>query len=138
MCLLRDSYFLAIYDNTRLGEFKFSTEVRRIIRHLEDKGLAIVIITNGHHKIQRAKLDACQAHLYIPDPARILVGGEEVLNGRAEKPSASIFLQACIAVGCAPREAIHVGDNLKTDVLVSVHSLCSLNFFIHRLLPKRL
>ena len=46
----------------------------------------------------------------------ILVGGEEVLAGRKEKPDPGIFLKACELAGCTPAEAIHVGDSLTTDV----------------------
>ncbi len=36
--------------------------------------------------------------------------------GRHEKPHVSIFEHACGLVGCAPEEAIIIGDNLKADV----------------------
>lgn len=34
----------------------------------------------------------------------LLVGGEEVQAGAAEKPAASIFLTACRLAGCEPHE----------------------------------
>jgi putative hydrolase of the HAD superfamily len=33
-----------------------------------------------------------------------------------EKPDARIFHAACAQAGCAPRELIHIGDSLETDV----------------------
>ena len=81
-------------------------------------GLALVVITNGHHRVQRDKLAAVRAHELFPDPSAIIVGGEEVLGGGREKPSREIFLKACRVAGCAPNEAAHVGDSLATDVQV--------------------
>ena len=86
--------------------------------YIESKGLVPVIITNGHHQVQRDKLSACGAYAFFPRPDRIIVGGEELLKGRKEKPDVSIFMQACTASGCEPHEAIHVGDNLLTDIQV--------------------
>ena len=95
-------------------------EVPGMLRHLAAKGVAAVIITNGHHKVQRDKLMACDAAALFPEPEKIIVGGEEVLEGRGEKPAVSIFVKACEVAGCTPEEAIHVGDSLTTDVQVRV------------------
>ena len=46
-----------------------------MLERLEADGLTLVIITNGHHDIQRAKLARCNADNAI---RHILVGGEEV------------------------------------------------------------
>lgn len=46
-----------------------------MLRELEAAGLQLVIITNGHHHIQRAKLLHCAAADVF---SNILVGGEEV------------------------------------------------------------
>ena len=74
--------------------------VPSVVRHVAAAGLVAVIITNGHHKVQRDKLAACDAAELFPDPALIIVGGEEVLEGRPEKPAASIFMKACgVAAG---------------------------------------
>ena len=98
-----------------------------------------MIITNGHPEVQRAKLSACSCEVRfcrsptLPMPrtshlcgrcgsARqdlfpiILVGGEQELLGCREKPSPDIFEAACRLVGCAPAEALHVGDSLATDI----------------------
>ena len=65
------------------------------------QGLATVIITNGHAQIQRTKLETCRAAELFDG---VLVGGEEVLAGRAEKPHPGIFLAACSIAGCKPHE----------------------------------
>ena len=108
----------ATFDGNRMGDFPFMPEVPGMLQHLAAKGIAAVIITNGHHKVQRDKLMACNAAALFPNPEKIIVGGEEVLEGRDEKPAVSIFMKACCVAGCEPEEAIHVGDSLATDVKV--------------------
>ena len=77
----------------------------------------MLIITNGHAQVQRDKLAACRANEFFSNP-HIIVGGEEVSAGNEEKPAAGIFFKACKVAGCQPNQAIHVGDNLETDVQV--------------------
>ena len=60
-----------------------------------------MVITNGHPDVQRSKLAASRVDKLIE---HILVGGEEIRQGRPEKPAASIFLRACSLVGCQPHE----------------------------------
>ena len=84
-----------------------------MVRTLGEGGYSLALITNGHPRVQRAKLEACGAGALFP---HVLVGGEEVAAGRGEKPHPSIFLRACELVGCRPHQAIHVGDSLKADV----------------------
>ena len=48
---------------------------QEMLEGLEADGLTLVIITNGHHEIQRAKLARCNADNAI---RHVLVGGEEV------------------------------------------------------------
>lgn len=48
--------------------------------------------------------------------ARMIVGGDEVLAGRGEKPDPRIFARACELTGIPPEESIHVGDSLASDV----------------------
>ena len=49
---------------------------QEMMASLEAEGLRIVIITNGHHEIQRAKLVHCSARDVF---AHIIIGGEEVI-----------------------------------------------------------
>lgn len=106
------------FDGHRLAHLVFAPGAREAVAHARARGLALVMITNGHHRVQRDKLAAVRAHELFPDPNSIIVGGEEVLRGGEEKPSRSIFLKACGVAGCAPHEAAHVGDSLATDVQV--------------------
>ena len=106
------------FDKHRLAHLVFVPEAEQALRHARALGLKTVMITNGHHQVQRDKLAAVKAHLLFPDPETIIVGGEEVLVGRPEKPSPSIFLKACAVAMCEPHEAMHVGDSLATDIQV--------------------
>ena len=106
------------FDGHRLAHLVFAPGAREAVAHARARGLALVMITNGHHRVQRDKLAAVRAHELFPDPSAIIVGGEEVLRGGREKPSREIFLKACRVAGCAPNEAAHVGDSLATDVQV--------------------
>ena len=80
------------------------------------KNVHVVIITNGHHVVQREKLAACGIYEVVK-LENILVGGEEVLAGRDEKPEASIFHEACKRVDVAPDEVMHVGDSWTADMV---------------------
>ena len=68
------------YRQVRLSHFKFLEGVEGMINRLRGKDLAVVIITNGHHEVQRQKLVACEAEALF-GAMNILVGGEEVLKG---------------------------------------------------------
>ena len=70
---------------------------------LKQQGYKVLIITNGHAEIQRGKLGRLRA-LDLFDG--VLVGGEEIAAGAAEKPAASIFLKACELVRCTPDEVM--------------------------------
>ena len=108
------------YDANRMNDCSaFMPEVPDAVAHLRKRGLRVVVATLGHHVVQRDKLAACAAHVLFPKPETIIVGGEEVLAGRPEKPHESIFLRACDVAGCAPNQAVHVGDSLAADVQVS-------------------
>ena len=75
---------------------------------LRQQGYKVLIITNGHAEIQRGKLRQLNAAELFDG---ILVGGEEVAAGRAEKPAASIFLKACEMAGCMPDAVILLPTN---------------------------
>lgn len=76
---------------------------------MRDEGIHTVIITNGHADIQRSKLKACKAVDLFDG---IIVGGEEVLAGRHEKPHPSIFHAACKLAGCTASEVNLTGSVL--------------------------
>ena len=80
-------------------------------------GSALVVITNGHHRVQRDKLAAVRAHELFPDPSAIIVG-EEVLRGGTGEARRANLPQGVSRRSRAPNEAAHVGDSLATDVQV--------------------
>lgn len=84
-----------------------------MISQMRADGIHTVIITNGHAEIQRTKLRACKAEDLFDG---IIVGGEEILAGRHEKPHPSIFLAACTLADCAPEEVRH-SENLPVAAL---------------------
>jgi len=108
-----------VFDETRLGDFPWIEGVPEMVAGLRDRGLRMVVITNGHHKVQRDKLAAVGAGELFE---HIIVGGEEVLAGRPEKPAASIFERALGMVGVDAADAIHVGDSLGSDVQGAINA----------------
>lgn len=72
-----------------------------MVADLRQQGYKVLVITNGHAEIQRGKLRQVHAEALFDG---ILVGGEQIAAGRAEKPAASIFLTACQMAGCTPDE----------------------------------
>eukprot|EP00249_Psilotum_nudum_P019439 c27253_g1_i2 orf=569-1132(-) len=97
------------FDRERLLAFQWVEGVDMLVKNLRSEGIKVGIITNGHPKVQRAKLKACGAEELFDT---ILVGGEEL----CQKPQKGIFLKACELVGCRPEQALMVGDNLVTDI----------------------
>ena len=71
-----------------------------------------------HPEIQRVKLRQVQAEELFD---AVLVGGEEVQAGAAEKPAASIFLTACRLAQCEPHEvrAPPMHDTLASNKVCS-------------------
>ena len=54
------------YDANRMNDFPFMPEVPDAVAHLRKRGLRVVV-TNGHHVVQRDKLAACAAHVLFPN-----------------------------------------------------------------------
>ena len=57
----------------------------------------------------------------LQTPLHVMLA-EEIEQGGAEKPAASIFLKACDMAACKPHEAIHVGDSLLADIQGAVNA----------------
>lgn len=83
------------------AELRRCAAQQEMVAELRRQGYKALIITNGHAEIQRGKLKRLQAVDLFDG---ILVGGEEIAAGHAEKPAASIFLKACQMAGCTPDE----------------------------------
>ena len=116
------------FDDNRMGTFPLYDCVKDLTEYIKSKGLETCIITNGHHRVQRDKLEACKAYTLFEN---IIVGGEEVLAGRKEKPDGSIFVKACKYAGCLPSEAIHVGDSLGADIQGGINAGLLATVFIN-------
>ena len=104
------------FRDCRLEQLRLNSSVCGGIEKLRAKNVHVVIITNGHHVVQREKLAACGIYEVVK-LENILVGGEEVLAGRDEKPEASIFHEACKRVDVVPDEVMHVGDSWTADMV---------------------
>jgi len=104
-----------VFHVERLSVFKLVDGSQEVIQRLRDRSLSILIITNGHHAVQRPKLKACHAADVFGE-SHLIVSGEELLAGRVEKPEPEIFHRACSIAGCEPSEAVMVGDSLASDI----------------------
>ena len=100
---LHDSYY-----SFRAGVFCFRPDVPEMLSELR-KQWSLIIITNGDASIQRPKLAACKAEEFCDG---IIVSGEQPVK----KPHPDIFRTACEMAGCEASEAVHVGDNLESDI----------------------
>ncbi|CAE8644121.1 unnamed protein product, partial [Polarella glacialis] len=96
-----------------LGAMTWLEGVPELLAKLQACKLELCVITNGHEDVQYPKLRAVRAQELFQ---HIIVGGDEVREGRKEKPDPAIFRKACQLTGVCPTEAIHVGDSLASDV----------------------
>ncbi|KAI0268663.1 HAD-like domain-containing protein [Gloeopeniophorella convolvens] len=94
------------------------------LRELRNMGIRTGLITNSDSRILAVLKDLGVAQYLSP----VLVSETE----RAEKPSMSLFLAACVRGGSKPFHTLHVGDDLKEDFLGAN------NAGLHALLLRRL
>ena len=104
------------FRDVRLHALKISRTVRDEIEALKRVGVIVGVITNGDPVIQREKLAACGAYELFPNEL-ILVGGEEILAGREEKPGRGIFERALALAGASADRTIFMGDNWNADIV---------------------
>ncbi|KAK9815634.1 hypothetical protein WJX72_007201 [[Myrmecia] bisecta] len=123
------SQLYGCFHQTRMQLFTFEPGVHDLVTQLKSQGFSCAIITNGHASIQRAKLAACQAAGLFD---AMLVGGEEVLGGREEKPDPHIFLKACAILDCHPSEAVHIGDSLSSDIQGGINAKLAATIWVNR------
>ena len=119
------------FDKTRMEEFPFVEGAVDMVRKLQQANLRTVVITNGHHVVQHEKLKACDA-TSVFQASDIIVGGDEVVAGRKEKPDKGIFEKACSIAGVDPSDAIHVGDSLSADVQGAINSNLKGSVWVNR------
>ncbi|MGZ4610431.1 MAG: HAD family hydrolase [Actinomycetes bacterium] len=72
----------------------------------------VVLVTDGNPRIQRAKIKA----LGLEDLLDGVVVSDELGGRQMRKPNAAPFRQALGILGCAPDQAVHVGDRPSKDV----------------------
>lgn len=77
---------------------------------LRAAGVRVAAVTNASGSHQRKKIADLGLSRFID---HVAIAGEV----GAAKPDPLIFLSACVALGCDPSEAVHVGDRLVTDAV---------------------
>jgi putative hydrolase of the HAD superfamily len=98
----------AIYLEAHEAAWSLYDDSLACLDALRDHRLGIV--SNGLGRQQRDKL----ANTGIIDRFECIVISAEVGE---RKPDAAIFRRACASAGCAPSEAVYVGDRYETDAL---------------------
>jgi len=101
--------WFAIQHERRARDFRLRTGVVETLRELRARGLHLGIVSNIdeddlHHLIDRGELRACFDSLLSSEAAGSC------------KPDGRIFALALERAGCAPGEALFVGDSLPADV----------------------
>jgi putative hydrolase of the HAD superfamily len=101
---LADAYTIEREKNVR--PFPGAIET---LQTLHERGIPIVLVTNGSSAFQRAKIDRFNLAKYF---RAILIEGEFGVG----KPHKSVFEHALKTVDCLPMNAWMVGDSLMYDV----------------------
>lgn len=96
------------FDRDRLDAFEFYPGIIEFLEQAR-KLFTLVVITNGPEFSQLPKVEAVNLAAHVD---HIIIGGQEP----EQKPARSIFEKALRLANCEAHEAIHVGDNLATDI----------------------
>jgi HAD superfamily hydrolase (TIGR01549 family) len=81
---------------------------RPVLRQLQARGLLLGVVTNGIDRVQRSRLRMARLESFFA----VVVTSEG--SGFA-KPDPRILAVALDALGVGPREALYVGDDVRTD-----------------------
>ena len=81
-----------------------------VLSNLAESGYRLAIITNGSREIQQRKIDVMGI-----GPAFDHIAISEVVG--VKKPHAEIFHRTLERLDVAPGEAVHVGDNPRSDIM---------------------
>ncbi|MBA3029429.1 MAG: HAD family hydrolase [Desulfobacteraceae bacterium] len=84
-------------------------KARETLEHLNQRGVKLAMMTNGHSSKQRAKINRFGLEKYF---SAILVEGEMGFG----KPDPAVYHRALKALALSPEEVWAVGDNLEWDV----------------------
>jgi putative hydrolase of the HAD superfamily len=96
------------YMASRRLNYQLCEEVLELLPQLLDR-YQVALLTNGPSDLQRDKIAIVDLERWLP---RIYVSGEL----GCWKPQPAIFQHVLEQLGCAPREAVMVGDSLTNDV----------------------
>ncbi len=99
----------ALHTEIEAVSFRLYEESAEVLRTLRTKGIRLALITNGPSALQRAKLRATGIEGAFDV---VIVSGEHGVH----KPDPAIFAMALAGLGVSAEEALHVGDNLVTDI----------------------
>jgi putative hydrolase of the HAD superfamily len=109
-----DMVDVAGFERRRLelvrSSWRLFDDVLPCLDWLRDAGLRLAAVTNASGAHQRVKLADLGLAPYFD---HVAIAGE---IGVA-KPDPLMFESVCVALGCSPAEAVHVGDKLHTDAV---------------------
>lgn len=94
-----------LVESIRFGAYP---DARQALLDLRESGLALVCVSNWDCSLG-AVLDRCGL-------GELLDGAVSSAEAGARKPDPTIFAPALELAGCAPAEAVHVGDSPEEDV----------------------
>ncbi|MEZ5524066.1 MAG: HAD family hydrolase [Pseudomonadales bacterium] len=104
----RAEYLQDKFDEDRIQAFDFYPGIKEWLAEAR-KLFTLVVITNGPEHSQVPKVERVNMAAHVD---HIIIGGQEP----EEKPFPSIFNKALRLANCEAHEAIHVGDNLHSDI----------------------
>ncbi|RZQ64546.1 HAD family hydrolase [Amycolatopsis suaedae] len=97
------------------SSWRLFDDVVACLEWLRAAGLYVAAVTNASGRHQRAKLATLGLAPFFD---HVAIAGE---LGVA-KPDPEMFHSVCLALGCDPAEAVHVGDKLDTDAVGAVRA----------------
>jgi len=77
-----------------------------VLRQLRSNGLKLAIVTTDSHRRTEESLRFLSVARFFD----VIIGGDDIRNA---KPAPDMVLEACRQIGCAPDEAVIVGDSLS-------------------------
>ncbi len=97
------------YWERRLETYRLYPDALPFLKKAREQ-VPVILITNGTIDIQEAKVQSLSLREYVDE---VLIAQEVGVS----KPSPKIFQRALDIAGCAPQEALMVGDNYERDVV---------------------
>ena len=103
--------------------------IKEIIIKLKAKGYFLGIITNGHTKSQKERLEGLGLNQYFD----YVISSEEA---ESEKPDEAVYKYALDKANCKANEAIMIGDAWDKDIIGAVNAGLKAIWFKRREDPK--